>query len=323
MPSRVDYDLRNRRIDEKESKIEEILLTGSNGDNDDDAMEHKDNDIVIIKLEACIIDSFVDGEGDGAVIVAVIDSGIDYTHPDLVDNIWINKDEIPGSDNIDNDANGFIDDIYGWNFVHNTNNIMDDNGHGTHIGGIIGAKGSNNIGATGIAWDVAIMPLKFLNADGIGRVSDAMRALDYAIQMGATISQNSWTCHKCDDTTTTNYNAIKMAIQKAGNAHGSINFYATPVDIKNAIMNSVDTDPNLEMKCLSSGILNAYRALNTVIHNNNKNKKKKNDHLHKSKTSSSVINIIISTTTTMNDDYICGDAFCNKYVGSVMTVSDE
>lgn len=64
------------------------------------------------------------------------------------------------------------------------------------------------------------MFIRFLNADGIGRVSDAMRALDYAIQMGATISQNSWTCHKCDDTTTTNYNAIKMAIQKAGNAHG-------------------------------------------------------------------------------------------------------
>ncbi|KAF4758140.1 hypothetical protein FOZ63_021285, partial [Perkinsus olseni] len=128
-------------------------------------------------------------------------------------NLWINRHEIP-DDNIDNDGNGYIDDVYGWNFIYNNNDIMDDNGHGTHISGIIGAQGSNAIGVTGIAWNIAIMPLKFLDANGSGRVSDAMRALNYAIQMGATISQNSWTCHGCEHT------AIRMAIQKAGSAHG-------------------------------------------------------------------------------------------------------
>jgi len=125
------------------------------------------------------------------VIVAVIDTGIDYNHPDLADNIWTNPDEIPGN-NIDDDNNGYVDDINGWNFAYNNNDPMDDVGHGTHVAGIIGAVGNNNIGITGIAWKTSMMALKFLNSDGSGYADDAARAILYASNNGAKITNNSW-----------------------------------------------------------------------------------------------------------------------------------
>jgi len=125
------------------------------------------------------------------VIIAVIDSGVDYTHPDLSENIWINTAEIPDN-GIDDDRNGRVDDVRGWDFSNNDNDPMDDNNHGTHVAGVIGAKANNTIGITGINWNVKIMPLKFMNARGSGRTSSAIRALEYAIRNGAKISNNSW-----------------------------------------------------------------------------------------------------------------------------------
>lgn len=126
-----------------------------------------------------------------SVIVAVIDTGIDYNHPDLTANMWTNSREIAGN-GIDDDGNGFRDDLLGWNFVNDNNNPMDDNGHGTHVAGTIGAVGNNGIGVTGVAWNVKLMPLKFLDSQGSGYLSDAVRAVDYARVNGAKIINASF-----------------------------------------------------------------------------------------------------------------------------------
>ena len=128
--------------------------------------------------------------GDSSVVVAVIDTGIDLDHPDLVDNLWTNSDEIAGN-GIDDDSNGFIDDIHGWDFVNSDGNPDDDNNHGTHVAGTIAAS-ANSIGVVGVAPGVQVMGLKFLNSSGSGMTSHALQALQYAIDNGALISNNSW-----------------------------------------------------------------------------------------------------------------------------------
>lgn len=130
-------------------------------------------------------------QGDKNIVIAVIDSGVDYTHPDLQGQIWSNPGEIPNN-NRDDDGNGFVDDIRGWDFGAGDNNPMDENDHGTHVAGIIGANSNNNRGVTGINWNVQIMPLKFMNAQGQGSTSAAIRALNYAVANGARVSNNSW-----------------------------------------------------------------------------------------------------------------------------------
>ncbi len=129
--------------------------------------------------------------GTRRTIVAVIDTGVDYNHQDLAANMWRNAGEISG-DGIDNDGNGYIDDIYGYDFANNDADPMDDNGHGTHVSGTIGAVGNNGIGTTGVNWNTRIMALKFLAADGSGSTSSAISALNYAVRMGANLSNNSW-----------------------------------------------------------------------------------------------------------------------------------
>jgi subtilisin family serine protease len=135
--------------------------------------------------------------GSSGVVVGVIDSGIDYTHPDLAANMWKNPGEIAG-DGKDNDHNGYIDDVYGWDFYNNDANPMDDNGHGTHVAGTIAAVGNNAVGVTGVSWNSKVMALKFLGADGSGGTAGAIKALDYARMMKTTygvnvrITNNSW-----------------------------------------------------------------------------------------------------------------------------------
>jgi subtilisin family serine protease len=129
--------------------------------------------------------------GDGSIIVGVIDTGVDYTHPDLVNNIWTNPGEIAGN-GIDDDGNGYIDDYYGWDFAYDDNDPMDVFGHGTHVAGTIAAEGNNGIGVTGVNWDAQIMPIKFLNDDGSGSTFDAIQAVEYATLMGADLTNNSW-----------------------------------------------------------------------------------------------------------------------------------
>ncbi len=119
------------------------------------------------------------------VVVAVIDTGVDIHHQDLNHNIWRNLDEIMG-DGIDNDRNGFIDDRYGWNFVSESANVGDDNGHGTHVAGIIAAE-KNGAGSTGVAPDSQVMAIKALDADGSGSYSGIARGIRYAVDNGAQI----------------------------------------------------------------------------------------------------------------------------------------
>jgi len=102
---------------------------------------------------------------DSDMVVAVIDSGVDYTHPDLAANMWVNTGEVPG-DGLDNDWNGFVDDVYGWDFYDNDCDPMDEAGHGTHVAGTIGAVGNNATGVVGVCWSANIMALRFLGPDG-------------------------------------------------------------------------------------------------------------------------------------------------------------
>jgi len=135
--------------------------------------------------------------GSRAVVVGIVDSGIDVTHPDLAANIWTNPGEIPGN-GIDDDANGYVDDVHGWNFFDNTNVVDDGFGHGTHVAGIVGAVGNNGTGVTGVNWQVSLMALKFQDSRGIGSTSSVLAALNYATMMrrdhGINIvaTNNSW-----------------------------------------------------------------------------------------------------------------------------------
>lgn len=141
------------------------------------------------KINAKTIWDITRGHPD--VIIAVIDTGVDYTHPDLRDNIWINKTELNGVFGVDDDNNGYTDDIVGWDFADNDNDPTDQttgSGHGTHVAGIIGAVGNNHAGISGLNWQAGIMPLKAM-ADGSSELTDAaiIEAIGYAIVNGAHI----------------------------------------------------------------------------------------------------------------------------------------
>jgi thermitase len=116
--------------------------------------------------------------GSSKVVVAVLDSGVDYRHTDLMNNIWMRPDELPA---YSDDELGEFNDEYGFNATDNWRDPMDDNGHGTHCAGIIGAEGNNGFGIAGINWNVEIMPLKFLASNGSGTTKDAIEAINYVI----------------------------------------------------------------------------------------------------------------------------------------------
>jgi subtilisin family serine protease len=130
--------------------------------------------------------------GSPSVIIAVLDTGIDYNHPDLKDNIWGNTKETSCTDGIDNDKNGYIDDCIGWNFVESGNDPADDNGHGTHIAGIMGAVGNNALGVAGVSWSVKIMSLKVLDNYGEGDIATIIEAISYAAAKNARIINMSF-----------------------------------------------------------------------------------------------------------------------------------
>lgn len=126
-----------------------------------------------------------------SVVVGVLDTGIDHTHPDLAANIRTNPNETAGN-NTDDDGNGFVDDIRGWNFINNTSNAADDQLHGTHVAGTIGAVGNNSLGVTGVCWRASIVPLKFLDNQGSGALSDAIEGIDYSIASGIKVINASF-----------------------------------------------------------------------------------------------------------------------------------
>jgi len=139
------------------------------------------------------LDAWQIARNNRTVVVAVLDTGVDYTHPDLANRIWTNSREIPGN-GVDDDGNGYVDDVRGWNFAYRNNNPMDDHFHGTHMAGAIAAETGNGTGIAGVVGtaDVRIMPLKFFDANGNAAISASIEALDYATRNGAHIINLSW-----------------------------------------------------------------------------------------------------------------------------------
>src|SRR5438128_5330059 len=152
--------------------------------------------------------------GSDKTVVAVLDSGVDYTHPDLTNNIWPCPTIIKAYQDDDLTSDGPIDDVHGFNLVEDNGDPMDDNGHGTHCAGIIGAEGGNGLGVAGVNWNVKIMPLKFMDENGSGTTKDAIEAINYVIDrkragVNVRIISASWG-------STIKSRALEDVIRKAG-----------------------------------------------------------------------------------------------------------
>jgi subtilisin family serine protease len=185
--------------------------------------------------------------GNPEMIVAVIDTGVDYAHEDLLPNLWRNSKEIPNN-GIDDDKNGFIDDVIGWDFSSNDNKPYDlaveplelltkggNPGHGTHCAGNVAARGDNSIGIAGVAPNVKIMALRFISEKGSGTTADAIKAIKYAVDNGAKVLSNSWGSEGEDPNEGTENKALRDAvtyamdhdvlfIAAAGNGHKGVGY---------------------------------------------------------------------------------------------------
>lgn len=149
-------------------------------------------------------------KGDKTIPMAVIDTGIDYSHPDLKDQMWINKKEANGISGVDDDGNGFVDDIYGFDFANNDSDPFDDHGHGTHVAGTIGSS-HNTSGIRGVMGNVSLISIKYLPKNGPGTTENAIKCIDYALKMKAKIINASWGGGSYDPLL---FEAIKTANQK-------------------------------------------------------------------------------------------------------------
>lgn len=129
--------------------------------------------------------------GTRSILIGIIDTGIDYLHPDLAANIWTNPGEIPGN-GIDDDGNGYIDDVHGWDFAYDDDDPIDGHYHGTHCAGTVAGAGDNGVGVAGVMWSASLVALKFLDDGGSGATSDAIDAVSYATAMGISVTSNSW-----------------------------------------------------------------------------------------------------------------------------------
>ena len=173
--------------------------------------------------------------GDGSVVVASIDSGVDYLHPDLAPNMWRNPLEIPGN-GIDDDNNGYVDDVYGIDTGDQDSDPMDANGHGTLTAGVIAARGNNGVGGTGVSWNSKILACKFLDAEGVGTDAGAIACFDYIVQLknrgvNIRVSNNGWGALR-------NAAGPALALQAAIDAAGA----AGILNIFGAGNDGVDTD---------------------------------------------------------------------------------
>ncbi|MBI3996171.1 MAG: S8 family serine peptidase [Candidatus Omnitrophica bacterium] len=176
------------------------------------------------------------------VVVAIVDTGLDYKHPDIARNVWVN----PGEDlnrngrvdrtdlnRIDNDGNGFVNDVRGWNFIAGNSDPMDDNGHGTHVAGTIAAVGNNRTGVIGVAPEAKVMPVKALDATGSGTMSGLASAIVYAAENGAQVINNSWGCYVRCPSNGIIEDAVRFASARgavvvfaAGNSADNVAFYS-------------------------------------------------------------------------------------------------
>lgn len=131
-------------------------------------------------------------KGSRNIKIAVIDTGIDYRHPDLAANMWVNEAEKNGQPGVDDDGNGYVDDIHGYDFANNDGDPMDGHSHGTHCAGTIGAVHNNGIGVAGVMADVTLVGVKFLTDAGSGTTENAIKSIDYATKVGVDLMSNSW-----------------------------------------------------------------------------------------------------------------------------------
>lgn len=170
--------------------------------------------------------------GDSSQVIGVIDTGTDWHHPDLDGNIQINQNEIPGN-GIDDDNNGFIDDVRGWDFINHDNDPADDNGHGTHVSGVIAAETDNYIGIAGIAWHSKILPIKVLSGSGQGSMSTLAAGVVYAADNGATVINMSLGSYGESQTLKAALvyaNEKSTLVAAAGNDHYKVDTVSPPSD---------------------------------------------------------------------------------------------
>jgi len=160
-----------------------------------------------------------------AVRVAVIDTGVDYFHPDLEANVWTNPGEIAGN-GLDDDGNGYVDDVHGYDFVSGDSDPMDDHSHGTHVAGIIGAVGNNRIGVGGVCWSATLMAIKAFDDHGEGTVAGVVAALRYAVDNGARVINASWgqsdKSRALQEAVTETWNAGVLIVAAAGNERSDV-----------------------------------------------------------------------------------------------------
>jgi thermitase len=195
--------------------------------------------------------------GDTNSVVGVVDTGVSYLHEDLQANMWTNPGEIPAN-GIDDDNNGVIDDIYGYNALANNGNPLDDNGHGTHCAGVIAAVGNNGIGVVGVNWKAKVMALKFLDDKGSGTLDNAVEAIEYAVNakragVNIRVLSNSWGGEEdsqalSDAIKTANDEGI-LFVAAAGNAsndNDAIPTYPANINQPNLVsVAAVDRDGNI------------------------------------------------------------------------------
>lgn len=177
---------------------------------------------------------------DKRPVIAILDTGIDITHPDLVDNIWTNASENDGVEGEDDDNNGFEDDLHGWDFVNNTNRIGDWNGHGTHCAGIAAATGNNKIGITGANPDALIMPVTVMQSDGTGDVATIIKGIDYAVANGATVismSFGGYAYSMAEEQALAKAYSSAVLVAAAGNDNKCIYAHDCEINKKNAVQN--------------------------------------------------------------------------------------
>ncbi|HLE00454.1 MAG TPA: S8 family peptidase [Bdellovibrionota bacterium] len=181
-------------------------------------------------------------KGSRDVLVAVTDTGVALNHPELKNQVWTNSNELPGN-GIDDDRNGFVDDVNGWNFIGTGNNDPeDDEGHGTHVAGIIGAEGNNSEGIAGVNWLVSILPVKFLDSAGSGTLEGGVRSILYAVKQGARLINASW---GDDVTSRTLQDAIEYAF-----SNGSLVIAAAANSTRDT-----DVKPNYPSSDVSLGVI--------------------------------------------------------------------